>query len=163
MAHQVALHYDEQLLRRVVLSFWWRVVGPSTIVALLVSVAGLVMLISNGDRSWVVGVMGTVVGMGAFCIVLVYVIHYRNVMHKFRTMGDPEATLVASEESFSFSSGLGSSTLRWASITEVWQFPAFWLLFFAKAQFVTIPLADITPEVKAFILARVQDAGGKIR
>jgi hypothetical protein len=36
-------------------------------------------------------------------------------------------------------------------------------LLFSKAQFVTIPLADLTPEAKAFILARVQDAGGKIR
>jgi hypothetical protein len=126
-------------------------------------VAGLVMLISNGDRSWVVGFLGTVVGMCVFFLVLVYLIHYRKAMHKFRAMGDPEATLVASEESFSLSSGLGSSTLRWASITEVWQFPTFWLLLFSKAQFVTIPLADLTPEAKAFILARVQDAGGKIR
>jgi YcxB-like protein len=163
MTHQVTLHYDEQLLRRVVLSFWWRVVGPSTVVALLVAVAGLVMVISNGDRSWFVGFLGTVVGMCVIFIVMVYVIHYRNVMHKFGAMGNPEATLVASEESFSLSSGLGSSTLRWASIKEVWQFPTFWLLLFSKAQFVTIPLADLTPDAKAFIVARVQDAGGKIR
>jgi YcxB-like protein len=98
--------------------------------------AGLVFLISNGDRSWVVGFLGTVGGMVVFFLVLLYVIHYRNAMHKFRAMGDPEATLVASEESFSVSSGIGSSTVRWASITEIWQFPTFWLLFFSKAQFI---------------------------
>ena len=93
------------------------------------------------------------------CIVLLYVIHYRSVMQKFRAMGDPEATLAASEESFSVSSGVGSSTVRWASITQVWQFPTFWLVLFSKAQFMTIPLADITPEAKAFILGASSGCG----
>jgi hypothetical protein len=42
------------------------------------------------------------------------------------------------------------------------RFPGFWLLFFSKSQYVTIPLADFTPEVEAFFLERVQAAGGKI-
>jgi hypothetical protein len=45
----------------------------------------------------------------------------------------------------------------------VWRYPSFWLLFFSKTQFATLPLADFSPEAKAFILERVQDSGGKIR
>ena len=110
--------------------------------------------------------MGVLAAILAMCIamaVVLYVAHYRQSMKKFRAMQVPEATLTASEESFAIASELGSSMLRWRSVTKVWQYPTFWLVFFSKAQFITFPLADITPEARAFILGRIQDAGGKIR
>ena len=47
-------------------------------------------------------------------------------------------------------------------MTELWQFPAFWLMFFSKSQFVTLPLAGFTPEAKAFVLERLEASGARI-
>jgi hypothetical protein len=163
MTHQVTLHYDEQLLRRVALSFWWRVVGLPFLVFLVLATVWVVVLIADGDRSWMVGSLATVLAFGIAVVVAIYVVHYRNIMTKFRAMRDAEATFAASGDSFSVSSDLGSTTLGWNTITEVWRFPAFWLLFFSRAQFSTLPLADLTPELKELILERVQAAGGRIR
>src|SRR5271165_4124563 len=93
MTHQVTLRYDEQLLRRVVLCFWWRVVGLPFVVALVVAAASLVVLILGGDRSWIVGFLATVLGMGIAVIVAVYVVHYRNVMQKFKATGRPRSNI----------------------------------------------------------------------
>jgi hypothetical protein len=35
-------------------------------------------------------------------------------------------------------------------------------MFFSKSQFVTLPLADFTPEAKACVLERLKAAGAKI-
>ena len=77
-------------------------------------------------------------------------------------MGAPTATLSLDDASFTMSSGLGSASLKWSSVTEVWRFPSFWLVLFSKAQFVTLPLASVTAEAQAFILSRVSAAGGKV-
>jgi YcxB-like protein len=161
MSHQVTLRYDEGLLRRAVLHFWWRLVGVRLLVAIVVMAAALVVLVFDGDRSWFVGVLATVLAFGIAFIVAVYVIHYRNAITKFKNMGNPEATLTVCESSLSMSSGAGSTTVPWSAVTELWQFPDFWLLFFSRSQFVTLPLANFTHEARAFVLERIQTAGGK--
>jgi hypothetical protein len=162
VSHQVTLCYDVHLLRRAVLRFWWRVVGIRLVIALVVTAAGLVVMVADGNTSWFVGVLATVLAFGVIFMVVLYVIHYRNALQILQKMGDPTGTLTASESSISLSSGAGSSTFPWSAVTELWQFPGFWLLFFSKSQFVTLPLANFTTEAKAFILERVQASGGKI-
>ena len=162
MSHQVTLRYDERLLRRAVLCFWWPLIGIRFVIAMVVMAAGLVILVADGDRSWFVGVLATVLAFGIAVMVALYVIHYRNALQKYKKLGDPEATLTVSESSLSMFSKLGLSTVPRSAITELWQFPGFWLAFFSKSQFVTLPLANFTPEARAFVLERVRASGGKI-
>jgi YcxB-like protein len=162
MSHEVILHYDEHLLRQAVLRFWWRIIGVRFIIALIVMGACLAWLVSHGDRSWFVGVVATVLALAVAFIVAIYFVHYRSAMRRFKNMGEPEGTLTVSETSLTLSSGAGSSTFVWSAVTELWQFPAFWLMFFSKSQFITLPLADFTPEAKAFVLERLKASGAKI-
>jgi hypothetical protein len=162
MSHQVTLHYDQHLLRQAVLRFWWRVVGIRLVIAMVVMAAGLAWLVSHGDRSWFVGVIATVLALAVTVIVAIYFVHYRSAMRRFKNMGEPEGTLTVSETSLTISTGAGSSTIPWTAVTELWQFPAFWLMFFSKSQFVTLPLADFTPETKAFVLEHLQATGVRI-
>ena len=162
MPQHVSLHYDENLLRQAVLRFWWRVIGVRFVIALVVMGASLAWLVSHGDRSWFVGVVATVLVLAIALMVAVYFIHYRNAMKKLKNMGDPQATLTVSETSLTLSSGAGSSTVPWSAVTEIWQFPGFWLMFFSRSQFVTLPLADLTPQMRALVLDRVRASGGKI-
>jgi YcxB-like protein len=161
MAYQVTLRYDEQLIRRAVLCFWWRLIGLRFVIAIVVIAACLVILVAGGDRSWFVGVLATVLVFGIAFMVAIYVVHYRSAFHKLKKLGDPEATLTLSESSLSMSSSAGSSTVPWSAVTELWQFPSFWLMFFSRNQFVTLPLADFAPDAMSFVLERVRASGGK--
>ena len=161
MSHQVMLHYDEPLLRQAVLRFWWRLIGVRFVIALVVMSACLAWLVFHGDRSWFVGVIATVLALAFTFIVAIYFVHYRSAMTRFKNMGEPEGTLTVSETSLTISSGAGSSTIPWSAVTELWQFPAFWLMFFSKSQFVTLPLAGFTPEAKAFVLERLKASRAK--
>ncbi|MEC5211701.1 hypothetical protein RCH06_000231 [Polaromonas sp. CG_9.5] len=160
--HRTILNYNKPLLHQAVLGFWWRVVGFRFLVALALVATGLTVSIRGGDTSWFVGVLGSVLVLGICFAVGLYVVHYRNAMHKLRAMGSPQATLEASENSLSLSSSAGTASLPWSAVTEVWQFKTCWLLVLSKSQFVTLPLASLPPEFAAFLLARVQAAGGKV-
>jgi hypothetical protein len=162
MPFQTTLNFNETLLCQAVLSFWWRVVGFRFLIVLALISMALGYHLYHGDRSWLVGVLAAIIFIAAVFLVALYRIHYRNGLIKLRAMGLPQATFSASESSFTFESGAGSSTMPWSSVTEIWQFEQYWLMLFSKAQFVTLPLADISPEFRASILERVRASGGVI-
>ena len=160
--HRLTLNYSKPLLREAVLGFWWRLVGLRFMAALVMVAGSLTMLVLRGDTSWVMGVLASVFMLGIAVIVALYVVHYRNALRKLKAMGHPQAMLEASEAHLWLSSGAGTATLPWTAVTEIWQFKSCWLLLFSKAQFITLPLADMTPETATFIVARVQAVGGKV-
>jgi YcxB-like protein len=162
MLYKTTLHYNESLIRKAALSFWWRVVGLKFMIAMALIASSLGFCLYNGDRSWFVGTLATVLLIGIIFLFALYGTHYHNGLRKFRAMGSPHATFSASESSFTFESGAGSSTLPWSSVTEIWQFEHYWLMLFSKAQFVTLPLADISPEFRTSILQRTRASGGII-
>lgn len=162
MTLQTSLIYSEALVKKAVLSFWWRVVGAKFIVAVVLLSFGLAYGFSVGEKSWLMGIYATILFFAITFMVALYLIHYRNSIQKFKAMGNPQASLTLSTDSFSLSSGAGSATLPWSSVTEVWQFPDFWLFFFSKSQFSTLPIANLSPEIQTFIIERINHAGGKV-
>lgn len=91
-----------------------------------------------------------------------FLVHYRNAFRKLREMGPPRARFIAEGSTFTIESNVGTSTLQWMAIKEIWRFPTFWLLLFSKAQFMTIPCASVSPEMSGFVLENVRKAGGTI-
>lgn len=161
--HHAVLFYDRPLIRQAVRGFWWRVVGLRFLVTLAVMVAYLIMRIRDGDTSWVVGALASMIALGIAFMAALYVVHYRNALHKLEAMGNAQATLDASETSLSLSSAAGTATLPWSAVMEVWRFKSCWLLLFSKSQFVTLPLANLSADAAAFILDRIRASGGKVR
>jgi hypothetical protein len=159
----IKLHYTEPLIRRAVKKFWFRVTGWRLFTALFLLLAFLVYSIVAGDRSWSVGVTGSVFAMGVIFAVTLYVLHYRTSVGRLRSMHTPEATLEVGDEKFRMTSDVGSAEMKWDSVTAVWRFPEFWLMFFSRAQFVTLSLADLDCEARQVILDRVKSHGEKIR
>ncbi len=162
MSHIVTLEYTETLLREAVFAFWKRTVGVGFFVALALVLGSLAFLVWRGDRSCVVGALGAIAVLGLGFAFVLYWAHLRNTMAKFRGIGAPVATLTLDDERFGVSSGLGTASMPWSSVIEVWRFPTFWLLMLSKAQFVTIPLGTVSSEMQAFIISRVCAAGGKV-
>jgi hypothetical protein len=162
MPHEATLIYSESLLRQAVFGFWHRSVGIRFFVALLIAALGLVVLVALGQSSWIIGGLATVLAVGMAFAIVVYVVHYRRSLQKFRQMDKPQATFHAEESSFTMSSDIGTTTLQWSAVKELWQFPSVWLFLYSKAQFTTLPLACLSPETREYIVRRIRESGGKV-
>lgn len=153
--NQTTLLFSEPLLRAAVRAFWMRAVvrglGLRYALALVVATACAAILIIQRERSWVVPFLVSTLLLSALFVVSIYVAHLRNSLGKYRQMRRPEATFSYDEEQFTLASELGSSTLPWSAITEVWRYPDFWLLLFSRNQFVTLPLECLDQGTREFI------------
>jgi len=92
----------------------------------------------------------------------VYIVNLRRSLKRLRRMKVPEATLELGEERFRVTSDIGSSEIEWSLISQVWRFEKVWLLFFSAGEFMTIPIAEFTPESKEFIVSKAEANGAKI-
>jgi hypothetical protein len=162
MQYEAKLNFDMSLLREALHGYWWRAVTGRLLLAVVVSIFFLAYLWFKGERSWFIGAAGTIVVIGVGMIVGVYFVHSANMKRKLRDMGAPEASFSVTESSFTVSSGAGSATMPWSSVIDVLKLQRCWLLSFSKAQFITVPLAGVSEEMRSFILQRVVAAGGKI-
>jgi hypothetical protein len=162
MQHVATLTYSEPLVARAVRTYWVRSMGFSVLIAVAAVVGLLTWRLMQGDRSWVVGLLAAVAALGFVLPAAAYLGHYRNSMAKFREMGNPVATLSAEQASFTLASDVGTSTLKWTAVVEVWCFEKFWLFLFSKAQFATIPLDGMSPQMQTYVLERVKAAGGRV-
>lgn len=162
MLHEAKLIYTDSLLRQAVLAFWYRSIGIGFVVALGVVAICLSIVIAQGEAVWLVGALASVLVLGTVFAAALYVVHYRNSLRKFREMGNAQATFRADESSFTLSSPIGTATLQWTAVRELWQFRSVWLLLYSKAQFSTLPLACMSSEMQAFVVQRVRSTGGKV-
>ncbi len=57
---------------------------------------------------------------------------------------------------------MGTTTFNWSVVKELWKFKDCWLILYSKAQFNTLPLADIPQEMRTFVELKIRSAGGKV-
>ena len=159
----LTLHFSENLIRSAVFSFWCRTLGWVYPAAILLLGAATVALIALGDRSWYLGIFGTVLVLALTFAAALYATHRRDSLGRFRRMKSPQATLELFEEHLRVTSDVGSSEMIWKAVCDLWCFSNYWLLFFNRAQFITLPLEDLDDEARRFIIEKVQAHGGKVR
>ena len=70
--------------------------------------------------------------------------------------------LLVDDEKIMTSSSIGDVSVPWAAVKELWKFPDFWLLFFSKSQFITLPLNSVSVPMRQFIAERVELIGGRV-
>ena len=159
---ETTLTYSEKLIRNVVFVFWRRTIGGRFFVAWIITSACFAFLLAQGETSWLVGALGTILVLCTLFVVAIYFVHYRNSLAKLRDMGSSNATFSANDISFTISSDAGNATLQWSVVKELWQTQTAWLLLYSKAHFTTLPIACLSAEMQTYILDRVKAAGGKI-
>ena len=158
----VRLRYSEELIRSAVNAFWWRVVGWRFLIAELVVGTSFVSLIVSGDRSWLVGVIGAVLALGTFFLGVLYLVHYRGSLGRFRRMRTPEATFEPGADGFRVAADTGLAEVPWGHVKELWRFPDFWLVLFSPAQFITLPTADLDEGVRSLLVEKIKSHGGRV-
>jgi len=157
LTEPVTLHFSEGLLRRAAHAFWWRETGWSYVGVVAAMCAFVAGMIARGERSWWIGALGAFVACMAMVSATVYLTHRRASLARFRRMRVPEATLELGAERFRVASELGTSEIRWDAVTGVCQYPEFWLLYFSRAEFITLPTADLSEEARAIILGKAKN------
>jgi hypothetical protein len=154
MRHVATLSYTEQVIRRAVFLFWLHGIGWKVLLTMATLVVVLALEVASGNRSWVAGSIGSLLLVGTGLVMLIYVVHLRQSMDKFRKLAVPKATFVVEADSFSLTTDLGSSTMKWEAVYAIWKFDGLWLMLFSRSQFVTLPLVDIPEPMRECILSR---------
>jgi hypothetical protein len=158
----VTLVYSEALLRKVARASLWRAIGWPGVLALALLVGSLVDLLVRGDRSWWVGVMGTVLAFAVAFGVTFYRVSLGRSLTKFRRLGQPTSSFTASAGAFRVTAASGTFELPWSAISRVVRHPEFWILYSARAYYMTFPLAAVDAEAQQLVLGRFRAAGAKI-
>jgi len=156
------LKYSEALIREGILRYWKKQIGVIfPLITVLLSVY-LVYLLVTGNRSWLVGVLGTVIFLAIVTMAASYFVHMGRSLKRLRRMKSPEAFLELGEDKFKVTSDVGSSEIQWSLVQKLWRFENIWLLFFSGGEFMSIPVAELPDEAKSFIEVRLVANGATI-
>jgi hypothetical protein len=155
------LHYDEVLVRRAVRRFCLRSIGWLYVLALFAMAVPLAAMMAGGDRSWVAGVLATVLIVALGVPVLLYRIQLSGALARFRALDGKPASFRGTDEMVTIRSAAGSAEVPWRTITGIWRYDDCWLLLMG-GHFITVPLAGVTVDQLAFVAERVRAHGGKV-
>ncbi len=155
--YTVTLAYTPALVRAAVFAYLRRALGPGTFLALGAVVLGTGAMLLHDPFSWASGIMLGATLMLLLLFLFVYGLHYRRSMRILRRMGNARARITLTETTFEAASEAGTSAIPWTAFEAVWTFPGFWLLILGGGQFMTLPLADMNSEIRAFILSRIRN------
>ncbi len=156
------LQYSESLIRKGVFAYWQRQIGVIFPLVTLLLSAYFGYLLVAGNRSWLVGVLGTVILLALVTMAASYFVHLGRSLTRLRRMKIPEAILELGVDKFKVTSDVGSSEIQWTLIQKLWRFDDIWLLFFSGGEFMSIPVSDLPADAKMFMEARLADNGAEI-
>lgn len=163
MEFRVSVTYERSMAFEAARAYSLRAIGWVMPLATLLLVFGLGELLSAGDRSWLVGVGGTILVLGLAVAVATFVAPYRRALATFDRMASHTAEFVFDEDHLSVSSDLGQQQFAWRVIERVMRRPRIWFLVLRGATYITLPTAELSPDAQAFIQQQVVKHGGRVR
>lgn len=161
MKFETKAMYSENLIRSVTRQFLRRFLGLDYFVALALLAMVFIYLISVGDRSWFLGVIGVLVVLGFGVSVAAWVTYHRRAFATFRRMSKPEVNFVFDDEGIVSASDLGEGRIKWNALREIWCLNDALLIFVDRGVYSTIPADCLTGEIREFIQAKAKEHGVK--
>ena len=159
MTSVYTLHFPKPLMAAAVHAYWRQTLGLVTPIVYLLLTAYACYLLANGDRSWVVGALFTVVAFATVMCTALYNSHMRRAIETSRRLGSQPVPIEMSDTTISFSSPLGSTTLAWSEFSRISRYKSFWLLHFVRGSFTTLPVESLDSAALQFIADHVSGAG----
>jgi hypothetical protein len=155
MPYNVTVRYSESLIKSVTRQYILKLLGWDYFFVLAMLISYFVYEISQGNRSWLVGVLGTVIVISTAIAFAVWTMQRRRSLAIVRHMADPVAKFQFDEDGIDFESDLGSGRIRWNAIRKVMCFPDALLLFVDRGVYSTVPTEFLTEEVMLFVRERL--------
>jgi len=162
MSHQFTIQFTEEHIKYACRKFFVRYVGIGLPVVGVLMVAAFVQRLSYGKIDFLAGCCLAVVAMGASVFIAAYLQRRSYSLSQFRKYGNT-VSYELSEEFFKAKSEMGATELKWENFKGIWIFPKVWLLMFDKAGYLTLPVDQVSGEVKEFVKQKVISVGGKIK
>jgi len=159
MKFETKAHYSDRLIRSVTRQFLRRYLGLDYFVALALLAAALVYMISVGDRSWYVGVAGSMLVLGLAVAVAAWVTYHRRAFATLHRMATPEVNFVFDDDGIAFASDLGEGRIKWNALREIWCLSDAWLIFVDRGVYSTLPAECLTGDIREFIGAKTREHG----
>ncbi len=158
MKETYTLRYSKDLVKRAVLSYFFRKMGKGYFIAIVLLSGYFVYELIDGNQSWIIGLIGAVIGFAFIIPVAGIVGHIRIGLRKLVEMKDATATLTITENCLIVQSDIGSSEITWKTITEVWQYPDYWVMLSGGSFLMTIPQSELDDNGRKSILAMLEKA-----
>ena len=98
-----------------------------------------IWLFWSGERDWLTGVVAAVATLPIWLVIVAWSGFSANEVARFSRMKEPVAEIAFDKESLSFKSDLGSAQVPWSQVTEVWQRPGYWMIFWSINDFNILP------------------------
>jgi hypothetical protein len=151
----IKLKYSEKPIRWASRACWWDRVGFSFITTFSLLVGLLFYRLTSNDDTWVIIVLSVAVLLHFLLIALSYVSNSRQALGLLRAMTVPEAKLILEDETFTLVSDAGECVTEWASVETVWCSDMIWFFILSQGKHITLPVAELELESKAFITSKV--------
>ncbi|UGX86168.1 YcxB family protein [Phyllobacterium meliloti] len=155
--YQFSVRYTESMLKRAVRTFIWRRVFLSQWIWWLLLGGGWLLLLYvtwTGAPAWPLAAFSGLMICILLFVAVLWQNHFTNTVGKLRRMEKPYGHVVFSDDKFTLSSDLGSSTMPWSAITEIWQRDECWMVFIGQNQFFSLPTENVPAEALKWLLAR---------
>ncbi len=156
--HSARLHFTAESAVKSVNRYWTRTLGVPFFVCYALTAVGAIVLILSGDRSWLAGALTAFTVLAAVFLGAIYRGHTKSAVQKYRDLVPNGVGFSFDDSGFVLETPSGKSETKWGTIHQVWTYPDAWLVFFAKAQYFTLPLSDLTQEQQGFIRTRLATA-----
>lgn len=154
MNKDIHLHYTEDLTKLSVLYYCWALTGKLFALTYVLVGLSLVFLIKNGGSSMIITISALTLLIVPLFLGLLYYISRKRALAKFRSLKDGKAIFGITDDHFSLIGTGVTSTLPWSSITKIKQYPDFWIILLRPRGYFTLPLQNLLPEDKEFILKK---------
>lgn len=138
------------------MAYWWKQIGIVFILVIVGLTAFLLFLLISGDRSWIVGVLATIVLLSIIVVSGSYYIFLKRALSRFTRMGKPEAILEVYDDRLKVTSDMGSNEINWSLISKVQLLKSALLLYLSENETMTLPLKGMSTDEKEFILSKIK-------
>ncbi|OFW88544.1 MAG: hypothetical protein A3B66_08775 [Alphaproteobacteria bacterium RIFCSPHIGHO2_02_FULL_46_13] len=156
MNKDIHLHYTEDLTKLSVLYYCWAMTGKLFALSVVFIILGLIFLIQYDGSPMVVSMIVFTLIWVTCLLSLLYYITRKRALAKFRSLKDGKAIFGITDDHFSLIGTGVTSTLPWSSIAKIKQYPDFWIILLRPRGYFTLPLHNLLPEDKEFILKQVK-------
>jgi len=155
--HIVNVTYTEKAVLKAAMKYFWTMFGARGLAAFLF-LAGWSALMAYLDVSpWLTGPF---LGAAVFWLLLMiktFAQHRAKAIEGVRLMSDKTGTFTFTESGFRAESENGATELPWRLTDKVIQYPDVWLIS-VRGSYITLPIATVPDETRAFILAHIPQA-----
>lgn len=156
MNKDIHLHYTEDLTKLSVLYYCWAMTGKLFALSVVFIILGLIFLIQYDGSPMVVSMIVFTLIWVTCLLSLLYYITRKRALAKFRSLKDGKAIFGITDDHFSLIGTGVTSTLPWSSIAKIKQYPDFWIILLRPRGYFTLPLHNLLPDDKEFILKQVK-------